>query len=111
VQTLSESVDRLEFAVRGRPYQELFLDIIALGGLRVNTRQNEAFKKAHALYQRVEANGGQNTATDADITEMQRMHRELEEVHPDLYQLRQKALADMGKGGGNADLSDLKRKI
>jgi len=101
-----ESVGRLEFAVRGRPWTELQIDIWALAGLRVTSVQHALFNKATALRDRIEANGGLNKATDADILEMQKMHRELADGYPDLWDHRNKKLAEHGKGG-DIDLSDL----
>jgi molecular chaperone DnaK len=100
------SISDLEFAVRGRPWRELLLDLAALSGLRVTTRQHEVFEKASALYDRIEANGGVAKASDADISAMQAMHRELAEVHGDLYEQRQKLFDKMGKGDSIED-SDL----
>jgi hypothetical protein len=74
--------------------------------LRVTTRQHEVFEKASALYDRIEANGGVAKASDADISAMQAMHRELAEVHGDLYEQRQKLFDKMGKGDSIED-SDL----
>jgi len=106
IEHCSESISTLEFAVRGRPWSELLFDLAALSGLRVNSRQHAAFQKASDLHDRIEAKGGVGKATDADIAEMQAMHRELAEAHGDLYEHRQKLMEKMGKGGPG-DLSDL----
>jgi molecular chaperone DnaK len=106
-----ESVGELEFAIRGQPWSELLLDIVSLMGLRVTTRQAEAFNKAAALWDRVNEKGGITKATDADIGEMKRMHNELRDAYPDLYELRQKKLDEWGKGNASQlDLSDLEAR-
>lgn len=97
IEHCSESISGLEFAVRGRPWSELLFDLAALSGLRVTSRQHDAFVKASALHDRIEAKGGIGKATDPDIAEMQAMHRELAEVHGDLYEHRQKLMEKMEK--------------
>jgi molecular chaperone DnaK len=90
------SISDLEFRVRGRPWNDLLIDIRALGGLRVSTRQNEAFNKASSLFDRIVEKGGISVATDADIASLQSMHRELMDVYPNLYELRQKVIDGLG---------------
>ncbi|MGA3371744.1 MAG: Hsp70 family protein [Terracidiphilus sp.] len=92
------SITDLEFAVRGRPWRELLLDLAALSGLRVTSRQHDAFVKASELHDRIEAKGGVAKVSDAEIAELQAMHRELAEVHRDLFEQRQKLFDKMGKG-------------
>jgi hypothetical protein len=84
--------------VRGRPWQELLIDLATLCDLPGTELQNNTFYKARDLHSRIEANGGLEKATDADIAEIQRMHREIEDTHPKLYQDRQKMLDEAGKG-------------
>jgi hypothetical protein len=105
------SVEALEFAVRGQPWNELLLDVISLAGLRVTLHQANVFKKADALWDRINAKGGLPKATDADIAEMKSMHVELEDAYPDLYEHRQRKLDEWGKGAaGQVDLSDLESR-
>lgn len=84
------SLGSLAFAVRGRPWNELRLDIVSLSGLKVTSQQNAVFVRATALVQGIEEKGGLAKATDADIAEMKRMHNEIEAAHPDLFSLRQR---------------------
>jgi hypothetical protein len=110
VERCSQSLDQLEFSVRGRPYVELVIDVVALGGLRVNPRQHTLFDQAGALLNRLDAKGGQAKLTDGDIGELEAMHRQLAEAYPDLYQHRQKKLGEINVGRGDVDLSHLTRR-
>ena len=91
-----KSVEELEYAVRGLPWQNLQLDVMALSGLKVTAHQHGLFAAASALLQRVNAGGGVEKASDGDIADMVRMHHELNDAHSDLYELRQKTLDEMG---------------
>jgi DnaJ-domain-containing protein 1 len=103
-----ESVGALEYAVRGRPWQTLQLDLMALIGQRVTPRQNELFNKAAKLIDQLEEKGGLSKVTDADIVALQQMHSELQDGYPDLYELRNKKLEEFMDGySGPRELSDL----
>ncbi len=104
-----KSVSDLEFAVRGRPWLDLALDLMALSSMRVTSAQGEAFTRANKLFTRIEEKGGIETATDADIAEMKAAHLALKELHPDLYERRQNCIDERKKQhGGKEDLlSDL----
>jgi molecular chaperone DnaK len=93
---LEEHLEDLDRKVRGRPLHELLLDLCALSGKRVSAAQHDAFNRASALYDRIEAKGGRETATPADLAEAESMHRELERLYPELYQWRSEFLASLG---------------
>jgi molecular chaperone DnaK len=108
VERILESVEDLEFAVRGRPWRDLSLDVMALSGLKVTTAQHAAFNKANTLWTRVSEKGGSEKATDADIAEMKAMHLELREAYPDLYDHVQRFIDEWNKShGGKEPLSDI----
>jgi hypothetical protein len=108
VQRIQASISTLEYAVRGRPWMELQLDLIALSGARVSAHQHQLFNKATALCDSLTDKGGVEKATDADLAALRQMHSELEDAHPDLFELRKKALDEMGRGDASqVDMSDL----
>jgi hypothetical protein len=108
IQRIQGSIGSLEFAVRGRPWRELTLDIAALGGMKVSSHQHQVFNKGSELHDGVTARGGIETATDAEIAAMKKMHVEFEDAYPDLYARRKKVLDELGKNdAGEIDMSDL----
>jgi hypothetical protein len=110
VEKCFRSLSRLEFSVRGRPYVELAIDVMALGGLKVTAVQNKLFDKAATLLNRMEAKGGQAKLTDSDIAELEDMHRQLRQGYPDLSEHREKKLRELNVGRGDVELSHLTRR-
>lgn len=109
VERCYQSLGELEFAVRGRPYVELEIDLISLSGLRVSPSQHDLFNKACALLERIDSNGGREKLTDSDIKELEAMHLQLDRGYPELYEHRQRKLDELGFGRGNVDLSHITR--
>lgn len=89
---------QLEWDVRGRPWNDVALDVAALGGLKASSYQNSLFTKAIVILDRISDRGGLETATDAELDELRKIHEELMRAYPDLWRLRNEELEKLGKG-------------
>lgn len=92
---VAQHVDALEFQVY-RPYWDVLLDTYALGGMTVSTYQNSLFKRAVALIEEVEQQGGVKALTPGMLEKLKGMHRELQAAYEDLMVRREQTLAEVG---------------
>ena len=106
MERIQKSLQTLEFAVRGRPYQNMLIDLDALDGQRVTQAQLAIYNEAQQLVRNINQNGGLEKATDADISALQRMHNSMADTFPKLYELREKMLDEMAKGHSKPLSSD-----
>ena len=106
------SIDRLDVKLRGQPFMQLLLDVMALSGIRVNAHQKALFDEAAKLIEKLGEKGGIGSVTDDDINELNRMHIELEKAYPDLNERLKSKLEELQAQGKSlqdlGDLSDVK---
>jgi len=109
---IEEVLDEMNKKLRGQPYVDLLLDLMALSGLRVAPHQHALFNRASQLMDEINARGGMEGLTENDRDRLLACHRELAAAHPELGALREKIIEDLRRQGKTvADLNrgDLER--
>jgi hypothetical protein len=101
------TLDEMSKKLRGQPYGELLLDLMALGGRRVSPHQHALFNKASSLIEEIDRKGGVEALTESDRDRLLACHRDLAVAHPELGSLRAKVLEDLHRQGRTA--IDLRR--
>ncbi|HEX4961291.1 MAG TPA: Hsp70 family protein [Thermoanaerobaculia bacterium] len=104
---VEQALDDMDRHLRRKPYFDLLIDLWALGGLRVSPYQHELFNRADALIKKIDAKGGKEVLTEADIAELIALHEKLVQAHSDLFTRREKVLAELPQGASDADLADI----
>jgi hypothetical protein len=104
---IEDSLDDIDRRVRRKPYFDVLVDLMALGGRRVSASQHRLFEKADALTDRIRDKGGGEAMTDSDLAQLSAMHRELIDAHPQLTDWRAEALKKLhAEGRGSDDITE-----
>lgn len=104
LERIEAAVAELDGKVRRRPYNDVLIDICALDGMKVTSKQNEVYKKAGELLNRIDQKGGVSAMTDSDLADLTAAHRAFAENYPELGEQRKKFLDGLPAGRGNDDL-------
>jgi hypothetical protein len=91
---VESSLEELEATIRGNIWDAVLRDIRLLSGRRVNQHQADLFRQADDLTTKIVEAGGYRVATELQIRELQRLHREMVAAYSDLSDLIAKSLQE-----------------
>ena len=92
-----EAADILEYTILWRPFFDLQNDLKALIGEQATAQQIAIYKKAEAVYNRINGLGDIKNVSDTDVAEMVQQHLALSDAFTNLYKLREQKIDQDGK--------------
>jgi molecular chaperone DnaK len=104
---VEKSLGEMDLRLRKKPYIDVLLDLLAISGRHISASQAVQFDKADALMNSIELKGGIKALTDSEIAQLESLHADLMLAFPDLAQWREEALARIGGGFTDLEISDI----